>query len=105
MSEEQKPDASKSTNKTDGQEPETIKKAPSFIGYHVREGKDGKSFFNQVGAAFPHKDGEGHTLDLDSFPKNGKVVLRTPKERLQGMKEGRDKEGPEEARSEEGRDR
>lgn len=105
MSEQQKPSADQSMDKVEGQEPETVKKSPSLIGYHVREAKDGKSFFNPVGAAFAHKDGEGHTLQLDAFPVDGKVVMRKPKERLQAMKEGRDKERPDASRSKEERER
>ena len=62
----------------------TEKKQPSFEAFHAKDGPDDKSFFNRVGAAFPHKDGEGHTVVLDSVPVNGRVVLRTPMERLEG---------------------
>lgn len=64
-------------------------KRPSFIAYQVREADEDKSFFNRIGAAFAHKDGQGHTIDLDAMPVNGRVVLRTPQERLQEMKEER----------------
>ncbi len=61
----------------------TEKKQPSFEAFHTKDGPDDKSFFNRVGAAFPHKDGEGHTVVLDSVPVNGRIVLRTPMERLE----------------------
>ena len=63
-------------------------KGPSHIAYQVREGEDGKSFFNRVGSAFEHKDGQGFNVLLDSVPVDGRVTLRTPKERLEAMKEG-----------------
>ena len=63
-------------------------KGPSHIAYHVRDGEDGKSFFNRVGSAFEHKDGQGYNVLLDSVPVDGRVTLRTPKERLEAMKEG-----------------
>ena len=59
------------------------KKMPSFEAFHAKNGPDDKSYFNRVGAAFPHKDGEGHTVVLDSMPVDGRIVLRTPKERLE----------------------
>lgn len=60
---------------------------PSFEAYHVKEGQEDKSYFNRVGVAFPHKDGEGHTVQLDSVPVDGRIVLRTPKERLEEARE------------------
>ncbi len=56
-------------------------KAPSHIAYQVREGKNGKSNWNRIGAAWMHKDGEGFRVQLDSIPVNGQVELRknTPK--------------------------
>jgi hypothetical protein len=61
---------------------------PSHYAYHVNEGQDGKSYFNRVGAAFPHKDGQGFNVVLDSVPVDGLVTLRTPQERIQAMKDG-----------------
>lgn len=58
------------------------KKQPSFEAFHAKDGPEDKSYFNRVGAAFPHKDGEGHTVVLDSVPVDGRIVLRTPRERL-----------------------
>lgn len=66
-------------------------KRPSHVAYHVREGKDGKSYFNRVGSVFEHKDGEGYNVVLDAVPVDGQVVLRTPAERLGEMKQDRDR--------------
>jgi hypothetical protein len=63
-------------------------KAPSHVAYHVRENADGSAYFNRVGSAFAHKDGQGYSVVLDSVPVNGRITLRTPKERLQDMKSG-----------------
>lgn len=57
-------------------------KRPSHIAYQVREGKEGQSYFNRVGSAFAHKDGEGFTVALDAVPVDGRITLRTPQERL-----------------------
>jgi len=53
----------------------------------VKEGADDKSYFNRVGVAFAHRDGEGHTIQLDSVPVDGRIILRTPKERLEEARE------------------
>lgn len=64
---------------------------PSHIAYQVREGSEGKSFFNRVGSAFVHGDGKGFNLILDSVPTDGRVTLRTPQERMNAkMNETRD---------------
>jgi len=60
---------------------EQAPKRPSFIAYHVREGEDQKAYFNRIGAAFAHKDGQGHDILLDSTPVDGRVTIRTPQER------------------------
>lgn len=62
---------------------------PSHLAYSVREASDGRQFFNRVGAAFPHRDGQGFNLDLEAFPVGGRVVLRAPWERLDEMKNGK----------------
>ena len=70
-------------------ENETPKKGPSHIAYQVREGAEGQSFFNRVGTAFTHKDGQGFNLILDATPVDGRVTLRTVKERLDRAKDGK----------------
>lgn len=59
---------------------------PSHVAYQVREGNEGKSFFNRVGSAFAHGDGKGFNLILDSVPVDGRVTLRTPQERMNAKK-------------------
>ena len=59
---------------------------PDYIAYNVTEGRDGKGFFNKVGAAWPHKDGQGYELKLDSIPVDGRVTLRELREeRLEAL--------------------
>jgi len=60
---------------------------PSHIAYQVREGEENKSYFNRIGAVWPHKDGAGFNIELDSFPKDGKVVVRSVQDRIQEMKD------------------
>jgi len=64
-------------------------KRPSHLAYQVNEGQDGKSYFNKVGAAFAHKDGQGFNVVLDSLPVDGRLTLRTPQERVEDTRKGR----------------
>lgn len=53
--------------------------APDYLAWHVTQ-KGEKSYWNKVGAAWAHKDGNGYTLQLETCPINGRIVLRTPLE-------------------------
>ena len=53
---------------------------PALIAWHVAE-RGEKKFWNRIGAAWEHEDGEGLTLQLDLLPTaGGRIVLRAPKE-------------------------
>ena len=52
-------------------------KTPAFQAYHVTN-KGDDSFWTKVGAAWPHRDGKGLSLQLLVIPMNGQIVLRTP---------------------------
>jgi len=54
-------------------------KAPALIAWHVREGKGGKAYWTRIGAAWPHQNRDGHTLQLDLHPLDGRIVLLSPK--------------------------
>ena len=55
--------------------------APTHRAYTVikREGKD--DYWLNLGVAFRHEDGEGFNLLLQAMPLDGKLVLRTYKEK------------------------
>jgi hypothetical protein len=53
--------------------------APDYLAWHVTS-KGEKSFWNKVGAVWAHKDGKGYTLQLETCPINGRIVLRAPLE-------------------------
>ena len=53
--------------------------APDYLAWHVTQ-KGDKSYWNKVGAAWVHKDGKGYTLQLETCPINGRIVLRLPLE-------------------------
>ena len=55
-------------------------KKPTYIAYKISEGRE-QSYWNRIGAAWPHEDGKGLTLTLDSFPRDGRVSLRLPPEK------------------------
>ncbi len=58
----------------------TDSKAPALIAWHVREAKaGGKAYWTRIGAAWPHKGGDGFTVQLDLTPFDGKIVLLPPK--------------------------
>ena len=53
---------------------------PALIAWHVTE-RGEKKFWNRIGAAWKHEDGEGLTLQLELIPvTGGRVVLRAPKQ-------------------------
>ena len=66
---------------------DSVPKGPSHIAYQVNETEDGKSFFNRVGSAFPHRDGQGFNVLLNAVPVDGRVTLRTPRERLEALEQ------------------
>ncbi|AWO92415.1 hypothetical protein [Bradyrhizobium diazoefficiens] len=47
-------------------------------GVYVVEG-EGEAFWTRIGAAWPHKDGKGFNIQLNSLPLNGRLVIREPK--------------------------
>ncbi len=53
--------------------------APDYLAWHVTQ-KGEKSYWNKVGAAWKHKDGRGYSLQLETCPINGRIVLRLPLE-------------------------
>lgn len=57
---------------------------PALIAWHVAE-RGEKTFWNRIGAAWEHVDGEGLTLQLDLVPvSGGRIVLRAPKQEEEG---------------------
>ena len=52
---------------------------PSHRVYAVTKNGE-RNFWQPIGAAWPHKDGEGFNLKLDFLPLNGaEIVIRKPK--------------------------
>ncbi len=60
------------------QKPQTpTPKAPDFIAWHVLT-KGEKAFWTKLGASWRHRDGKGFTLQLETLPIDGRIVLRQP---------------------------
>ena len=52
-------------------------KVPDFHAWHVSN-KGEQGFWTKVGAAWPHRDGKGLSLQLEVLQMNGRIVLRKP---------------------------
>lgn len=86
VSQEQAPAAQTPTSQ---QGPSTGRR-PDYIAYNVTDTKEGKGFFNKIGAAWMHRDGKGYDLALDSVPVSGRVTLREQREqRLESYEQER----------------
>lgn len=59
-------------------------KLPSHIAYTVEDGKDDKTHWQKIGAAWPAKGG-GLSLKLNAVPIDGRVALRS-REELEKMR-------------------
>jgi hypothetical protein len=59
----------------------TSSKAPTHVAYQVREREGQKGFFTRIGAAWPHKDGNGFSIQIESVPLDGRITLRVATEK------------------------
>jgi hypothetical protein len=58
----------------------TTSNRPTHRIYAVTKGRDDKTFWNSIGAAWAHKDGDGFNLRFDQFPVgDGEIVIRKAK--------------------------
>lgn len=56
---------------------------PAYLAYVVAENGDKRKNpdnWTKIGAAFPHRDGNGFNIVLEALPVSGRVVLRRPKQ-------------------------
>ena len=62
---------------------EPSKNLPDFIAYTVSEHGDDKKggFWNQIGAAWNHEDGDGFSAKISALPINGQIVFRARKDK------------------------
>lgn len=69
------------------------KKMPTHDVLAAREGKNGKTYYHRIGAAFEHEDQEGFTGEMAALPTNGRFIMRSVKERLEEAR-SQDEERP-----------
>jgi hypothetical protein len=58
----------------------TSSKTPTHIAYQVRDRDGQKGIFTRIGAAWPHKDGKGFNIQIESVPLDGRITLRVQSE-------------------------
>ena len=51
-------------------------KAPSHVAYHVRNREGGEGFWTRIGSAWPHADGNGFNIQIETVPLDGRITLR-----------------------------
>ena len=62
-----------------------MSKKPILIAYTVKERGDAqKAIWTRIGAAWAHGSGTGFTLQLDSLPLDGRIVLTGPNDEDRG---------------------
>lgn len=55
---------------------------PTHKAYVVNEGKDGKSYWREIGAVWPHKNGNGFDITIyEGIAISGRIVCTEPKEK------------------------
>jgi hypothetical protein len=64
---------------------QNTKSLPSFRIYSVSKNDEKKSTWQEIGAAWPHKDQKGFNLKFNARPLEGaEIVLREPKAKKGG---------------------
>jgi hypothetical protein len=56
-------------------------KAPSHVAYHVRNREGGEGFWTRIGSAWPHADGNGFKIQIETVPLDGRITLRVASEK------------------------
>lgn len=47
---------------------------------YVVEGEGENAFWNKIGSAWSHSDGDGFNLQLSAIPLSGRIVVRKPRQ-------------------------
>jgi hypothetical protein len=56
-------------------------KRPTHRVYAVTERDGAKAFWTAIGAAWPHRDGQGYSVELSAIPHaNARIVIRMARE-------------------------
>ena len=51
-----------------------IGQKPTHEVFAVKNGTEGKAFWTKIGAAWPHKDGQGFSLKFAFYPADGQAI-------------------------------
>jgi hypothetical protein len=66
---------------------QTDKTFPAYRVYSVSRNGDKKAVWQEIGAAWKHKDGKGFNLQFNALPLEGaQIVLREPSAKKTGVK-------------------
>jgi hypothetical protein len=58
-----------------------LAKRPTHRVYAVTERGEAKAFWTAIGAAWPHRDGQGYNVELSCIPHaNARIVIRMARE-------------------------
>ena len=60
---------------------QTASKAPSHVAYHVRNREGSEGFWTRIGSAWPHADGNGFNIQIETVPLDGRITLRVASEK------------------------
>jgi hypothetical protein len=61
---------------------------PTHKAYIVNEGKNGKSYWRDVGAVWPHKNGNGFDITIyEGLAVSGRIVCTEPKPKEEAQQE------------------
>ncbi len=53
---------------------------PTFLAYAVKDrGRNQRAIWTRIGAAWPHREGTGLSIELEALPIDGRIVLMEPK--------------------------
>jgi hypothetical protein len=56
----------------------TVRK-PEYEVFQVLETSKDKSYWNRIGAAWVHEDGDGLSVTLNAMPLDGRIIIRAVK--------------------------
>lgn len=61
--------------------------SPTHSAYTVREGSDGKKYYNRLGSVWSHKTGGGFSIQLFANPIDGRIVVFPRDEKVENEQE------------------
>jgi len=68
---------------TDSTNKASAAKTPSHNVYHVRNREGGEGIWTRIGSAWPHADGKGFNVQIETVPLDGRITLRVPSEKAE----------------------